>query len=201
MAVKLDTLDFDQIAKAEQRRGKGSWLIMGGAFLMSAIWIVPFYYMIISIFKTTPEYAQKHPMLIFSGTVFPFQMYLIPLFFTYQELGLLNTHLGMLIFYTAICIPFPVLVLRAIHVDLERSAVLHCVGEQDRGALNHGCFAGVSRQLFVVRAECHYDGCGHCLDSVADFVYIPAQALHGWHEDIEYWVKRRFQLSARPIRS
>jgi len=152
MAVDLDTLDFDQIAKAERRRGKGSWLIMGGAALMSAIWIVPFYYMIVSVFKTTPEYAQKHPlalpdgfgpfvenavtawnnakmgagrltrfdfkrrnlwfMLIFSGTVFPFQMYLIPLFFTYQELGLLNTHLGMLIFYTAICIPFPVLVLR-----------------------------------------------------------------------------------------
>jgi len=57
MAVDLDTLDFDQIAKAEARRGKGSWLIMGGAVLMSAIWIVPFYYMIISIFKTTPEYA------------------------------------------------------------------------------------------------------------------------------------------------
>lgn len=176
MAVDLDTLDFDKIAKAERQRGKGSWLVMGGAFLMSAIWIVPFYYMAISIFKTTPEYAQNHPlslpsgvgplidnavsawnnakmgagllnsfiygsigaalavfiaalaaygltrfefrrrnlwfMLIFSGTVFPFQMYLIPLFFSYQKLGLLNTHLGMLIFYTAICIPFPVLVLR-----------------------------------------------------------------------------------------
>jgi multiple sugar transport system permease protein len=176
MAVDLDSLDFDKIAREERRRGKGSWLIMAGAVLMSAIWIVPFYYMAISIFKSTPEYAQKNPlalpdglgpfidnavtawnnakmgagllnsfiygsigaalavfiaalaaygltrfdfkqrnfwfMLIFSGTVFPFQMYLIPLFFTYQDLGLLNTHLGMLIFYTAICIPFPVLVLR-----------------------------------------------------------------------------------------
>lgn len=176
MAVDLDSLDFDKIAKAEQRRSKGSWLIMGGAMLVSAIWIVPFYYMLVSIFKSTPEYAQKHPlalpdgigplienavtawnnakmgaglfnsfiygsiggalaifiaalaaygltrfnfkrrnfwfMLIFSGTVFPFQMYLIPLFFIYQDLGILNTHLGMLIFYTAICIPFPVLVLR-----------------------------------------------------------------------------------------
>jgi len=176
MAVDLDSLDFDQIARAERRRGKGSWLVTGGALLMSALWVVPFYYMAISIFKTTPEYAQKHPlalpdglspfienavtawnnakmgagllnsfiygsvgaalaifiaalaaygltrfdfkrrnlwfMLIFSGTVFPFQMYLIPLFFTYQKVGLLNTHLGMLIFYTAICVPFPVLVLR-----------------------------------------------------------------------------------------
>jgi hypothetical protein len=30
-------------------------------------------------------------MLIFSGTVFPFQMYLIPLFFTYRQVGILNT--------------------------------------------------------------------------------------------------------------
>jgi len=139
MAVDIDTLDLDQIAKAERRRGKGSWLVMGGAALMSAIWVVPFYYMIISVFKTTPEYAQKHPLALPDGFgpfvenavtawnnakmgagllnsflygSFPFQMYLIPLFFTYQDLGLLNTHLGMLIFYTAICIPFPVLVLR-----------------------------------------------------------------------------------------
>ncbi|MGJ8616331.1 MAG: carbohydrate ABC transporter permease [Sulfitobacter sp.] len=184
MAVDLETLDFDRIARAEQKKRKGSWIIMAGAFFVSAIWIVPFYYMAISIFKTTPEYAQNHPlalpnglgpivenavsawnnakmgaglfnsfvygsigaalavfiaalaaygltrfdfrrrslwfMLIFSGTVFPFQMYLIPLFFSYQELGLLNSHLGMLIFYTAICIPFPVLVLRNFMNGLSR---------------------------------------------------------------------------------
>ena len=51
-------------------------------------------------------------MLIFAGTVFPFQMYLIPLFFGYQNIGILNTRFGMILFYTAICIPFPVLVLR-----------------------------------------------------------------------------------------
>jgi len=60
------------------------------------------------------DFKAKHLwfMLIFSGTVFPLQMYLIPLFFLYQQVGLLNTHIGMLLFYTAICIPFPVLVLR-----------------------------------------------------------------------------------------
>jgi len=67
MAVDLDSLDFDQIAKAERRRGKGSWLIMGGALLMSAVWIVPFYYMIVSVFKSTPEYAQKHPLALPDG--------------------------------------------------------------------------------------------------------------------------------------
>ena len=59
-------------------------------------------------------------MLIFSGTVFPFQMYLIPLFFSYQELGILNTRFGMMLFYTAICVPFPVLVLRNFMGQLNR---------------------------------------------------------------------------------
>ena len=51
-------------------------------------------------------------MLIFTGTLFPFQMYLVPLLFGYQRLGIVNTWLGMLLVYTAICIPFPLLVLR-----------------------------------------------------------------------------------------
>jgi len=51
-------------------------------------------------------------MLIFTGTLFPFQMYLVPLLFGYQRVGLINTWLGMLLIYVAICIPFPLLVLR-----------------------------------------------------------------------------------------
>jgi len=51
-------------------------------------------------------------LLLFAGTVFPFQMYLIPLFFGFQWADLLDTHLGMCLLYTALCIPFPVLVLR-----------------------------------------------------------------------------------------
>lgn len=51
-------------------------------------------------------------MLIFTGTLFPFQMYLVPLLFGYQRLGLVNSWLGMLLVYVALCIPFPLLVLR-----------------------------------------------------------------------------------------
>ncbi len=51
-------------------------------------------------------------MLIFTGTLFPFQMYLVPLLFGYQRLGLINTWGGMLLVYVALCIPFPLLVLR-----------------------------------------------------------------------------------------
>ena len=51
-------------------------------------------------------------LLIYSGTVFPFQMYLLPLFEAYVEIGIYNTKIGLIIFYTAICIPFATFVLR-----------------------------------------------------------------------------------------
>jgi ABC-type glycerol-3-phosphate transport system permease component len=51
-------------------------------------------------------------MVIFAGTVFPFQIYLIPLFQGYARFGLLNTRIGLLLAYMAICVPFPTLVLR-----------------------------------------------------------------------------------------
>ena len=49
--------------------------------------------------------------LIYSGTVFPFQIYLIPLFVMYMRFNIYDTRLGMLLFYTAICIPFCLFVL------------------------------------------------------------------------------------------
>lgn len=172
----LDSLDFDEIAAREAAgRRKSSIKVMLAVFI-SAIWVVPFYYLGVSIFKTTEEYSLNHPlslpsslgpiidnaitawfqakmaagllnstlygvvgaglavffatmaaygltridfkrknmwfMLIFAGTVFPFQMYLIPLFFGYQKLGILNTQIGMILIYMSICIPFPVLVLK-----------------------------------------------------------------------------------------
>ena len=45
-------------------------------------------------------------ILVFSGTIFPFQMYLIPLFNLYLRTGLYDTWLGMALFYTSIAIPF-----------------------------------------------------------------------------------------------
>ena len=51
-------------------------------------------------------------LLIYSGTVFPFQMYLIPLFNMYLNTGLYDTRTGMFLFYIAITIPFCVFVMR-----------------------------------------------------------------------------------------
>lgn len=51
-------------------------------------------------------------MLIYAGTIFPFQMYLSPLYTAYVRTNLYDTHLGLLILYTAIAIPFAVFVIR-----------------------------------------------------------------------------------------
>lgn len=51
-------------------------------------------------------------LLIYSGTIFPFQMYLVPLYKAYVDTGLYNTFFGLLLFYTAISIPFCVFLLR-----------------------------------------------------------------------------------------
>jgi multiple sugar transport system permease protein len=59
-------------------------------------------------------------MLIFTGTLFPFQMYLVPLLFGYQRLGIINSWIGMLLVYIAICIPFPLLVLRSSFAGISR---------------------------------------------------------------------------------
>lgn len=51
-------------------------------------------------------------LFIYSGTVFPFQVYLIPIYRGYYSIGLYNTRLGMILFYCAISIPFAMFVLR-----------------------------------------------------------------------------------------
>ncbi|NSW75168.1 MAG: carbohydrate ABC transporter permease [Candidatus Atribacteria bacterium] len=50
--------------------------------------------------------------VIWSGTIFPFQIYLIPLFKMYISTGFYDTFLGMSLFYIAICIPFCTFIFR-----------------------------------------------------------------------------------------
>jgi multiple sugar transport system permease protein len=51
-------------------------------------------------------------LLMFVGTLFPFQMLIVPLYQAYTNLGLYNSRLGMFIFYTGIAIPFCLFTLR-----------------------------------------------------------------------------------------
>lgn len=57
-------------------------------------------------------------MLIYSGTIFPFQIYLVPIYRGYAKLGLYDTRLSMILFYTAICIPFCMFVLRNFFIGI-----------------------------------------------------------------------------------
>ena len=50
-------------------------------------------------------------LMIYSGTIFPFQMYLIPVFKAYMNTGLYNTRGGLMLFYVAITVPFAMFVL------------------------------------------------------------------------------------------
>lgn len=178
MAVDItDTGFINGLIEKEKRaqRAGGRWLLLPIAILTLAF-VTPFYYLVVTVFKTSEEYAQSGVlelpasllpildnimqawtiaslgsasfnsltyglcgaglavafaaaaaygmtrlhllgangwfMLIFTGTLFPFQMYLVPLLFGYQRLGLVNSWFGMLLVYVAICIPFPLLVLR-----------------------------------------------------------------------------------------
>jgi multiple sugar transport system permease protein len=63
-------------------------------------------------------------ILIYAGTIFPFQMYLAPLFTMFQtwKIGgfkLYNTHTGLLILYTAIAVPFATFVIRNHFVSIQ----------------------------------------------------------------------------------
>lgn len=51
-------------------------------------------------------------MGIFSGNLFPFQMFLIPLYIATSRMGLYDTRLGMAVVYIGICTPFALLVYR-----------------------------------------------------------------------------------------
>jgi ABC-type glycerol-3-phosphate transport system permease component len=70
-------------------------------------------------------------MLIFAGTLFPFQTFLIPLFFGFQKTGLINTREGMLLLYAVICVPFPTLVLKNYFAQIPM--------EMDEAARIEGC--------------------------------------------------------------
>jgi multiple sugar transport system permease protein len=51
-------------------------------------------------------------MLLFGGTIFPTQMLVIPLFLGYSYQSLYDTRTGLILIYTAVCVPLAAFVLR-----------------------------------------------------------------------------------------
>jgi len=59
-------------------------------------------------------------IVIYSGTIFPFQMFLIPLFEMYQKINLYDTIGGLALFYIAVAIPFCLFVLHNYFTTIPR---------------------------------------------------------------------------------
>ena len=62
-------------------------------------------------------------LIIYSGTIFPFQMYLMPLFRMYQTVGLYDSRVGMLLFYSAIAVPFCLFVFRNYFIGMQQEVI------------------------------------------------------------------------------
>ncbi len=73
-----------------------------------------------SIVRLKPRFNFALFLIIYSGTIFPFQMYLIPIYKLYNSLGLYDTRIGMMLVYSAICIPFALFVFRGFYTTIPR---------------------------------------------------------------------------------
>jgi ABC-type glycerol-3-phosphate transport system permease component len=91
---------------------------VGAAFAIGLASLAAF-----SLVQLRPVRAFGWFLLIYAGTIFPFQMYLLPLFYLYQGTGLYDTRSGLTLFYTAIAIPFCLFVLRNHFTTIESEIV------------------------------------------------------------------------------
>jgi len=62
-------------------------------------------------------------LIIYSGTVFPFQMYLIPLFRMFNNFSMYDTRFGLCTFYAAVSVPFCLFVLRNYFSTISKEVV------------------------------------------------------------------------------
>ncbi len=93
-----------------------------------------------SIVRLRPKFNFLLFLIIYSGTLFPFQMYLIPVYRLYNVLGLYDTRTGMILIYSAICIPFSLFVYRGFYTTIPR--------EIEEAARLDGC--GPGRSFFSI---------------------------------------------------
>ncbi len=92
------------------------YMSLGGLFCIIASSMAAY-----SIVRLKPKGNFWLFLLIYSGTVFPFQMYLIPLYKMYNTIGLYNTRAGMILIYTAITIPFALFVYKGFFVTIPKA--------------------------------------------------------------------------------
>jgi len=73
-----------------------------------------------SIVRLKPRFFFLLFLVVYSGTLFPFQMYLIPVYKLFNRLGLYNTRIGLVLIYAAICTPFALFVYRGFYTTIPK---------------------------------------------------------------------------------
>ena len=111
--IILGTSFIDNTIKAWNKGiGDGVYNSLIYGFFGSALAVIIAFLAAFGIVRLKMKHGLLWFLLIYSGTVFPFQMYLLPLFEAYVTVGIYNTKFGLILLYVAICIPFATFVLR-----------------------------------------------------------------------------------------
>ena len=76
-----------------------------------------------SVSIVRPRFSFLLFILIYLGTVFPFQLYLMPLYKIFVLTGLYDSRLGMILFYGTICTPFATFVYRSYLMSISREMI------------------------------------------------------------------------------
>jgi raffinose/stachyose/melibiose transport system permease protein len=86
-----------------------------------------------SLARLNPPGSNGFMLYMLVATTIPFWLYVIPLFFLWRSIGLLNSRIGLIIIYTAFNAPFAIFLLRsfllAVPADLEDAARIDGAGE------------------------------------------------------------------------
>jgi ABC-type glycerol-3-phosphate transport system permease component len=62
--LDITTLDLEAIARKERPAESRRLVLFAVALLLAVAWLAPFYYLVISVFKTNAEYGSGHPLAL-----------------------------------------------------------------------------------------------------------------------------------------
>jgi len=89
-------------------------LVIGSVFLCLAVSLLAGF----SLAKLNPRGSTIIAVYLLVGISIPAQLYILPLFLLWKELSLLNTHLGLIIIYSALNAPFATFLIRSYMIRL-----------------------------------------------------------------------------------
>lgn len=73
-----------------------------------------------SLIRLKPRFSLILFLIIYSANLFPFQMYILPVFKLFNKIGLYDTRLGMILIYTALCIPLSLFIYRGFYTTIPK---------------------------------------------------------------------------------